>query len=358
MTSRERFLSAVSHVQPDRVPIGLRFSAELAQRLKDRLGFASDDELCDWAGIDLVTIRPKFRSPASDKYYADPTIEITLDGLHLDIYRIPYRHVQIEFQSYMEPANQPPLAAIQTIDELNAFAWPRADDWDYSQISDQLDVHRHRATWARSRGVFDLACLMRGTEQLMMDLVLDPEFASALFDRITDVLHSLTERTLIAGAGKYTFYEYNDDIAAQRAMMISPALWREFIQPRMARICDTIHHFGAHVRYHSCGSIHSIIGDLIAMGVDILNPIQPLAQDMDPVRLKREFGDRLTFDGGIDIQQLLPSGTVQDVRSEVRRLIDIVGKNGGYICAGSHTLQGDIPIENILALVEEAQRRA
>jgi len=357
MTSRERFLSALSHTPPDRVPIGLRFADDLAQRLKRHLGLHTDDELRDYAGIDLVTVRPTFRTPASDKYYADPTIEVTAAGLHLDIYRIPYRHVQTEFQSYMEPANQPPLANAQTIDDLDAFPWPRADDWDYSHIAAQLHTHRDRATWARSRGIFDLACLIRGTEQLMIDLMLTPEFASALLDRITDVLHTLTERTLAAGNGAYTFYEYNDDIASQRAMMISPALWRQFIQPRMAKICNTIHRFGARVRYHSCGSIYPIIRDLIDMGVDILNPIQPIAHDMDPFRLKHEFGQHLTFDGGIDIQQLLPTGTIPDVRHTVRRMIDIVGRSGGYILAGSHTLQGDIPLDNILALIDEAHRR-
>jgi uroporphyrinogen decarboxylase len=356
MNSRERVLAAVSHVRPDRVPIGLRFSPELTKGLKDRMGLKSDPELWNWVGQDLITVRPKFRSPAADKYYADPTIEITPEGHYLDIYRVPFRWVQTEYQAYMELVGRPPLAHIQTLAELENFPWPGLDLWDFSTIPGELELHREKATWARSRGLFEIACFMRGMEQLMTDFILDPDFAAGLMDRITEGLLAMVKKTLAAGRGGYVFYEYNDDIASQRAMLISPKLWREFIKPRMAKICDMIHSFNTRVRYHSCGSVYPIIPDLIEMGVDILNPIQPLAQDMDPFRLKKEFGDRLTLDGGIDIQFLLPKGSVGDVRREVRKMIDITGANGGYICAGSHTLQGDIPLENIIALVEEAQR--
>ncbi len=356
MNSRERFLTSVSHTQPDRAPIGLRFSPELTQRLKDKLGFTREEELWDWVGRDLVTVRPQFRRPASDKFYADPTLEITSDGLFLDIYRIPFRWVQTEFQNYMEPAGRPPLGQAQTIDELNAFPWPRPDLWDFSFIPSELETHRDKATWARSRGVFEISCFLRGMDQLMTDLVLDPDFAAALMDRVMECLLELTRKTLEAGRRQYAFYEYNDDVASQRAMLISPQMWREWLKPRMAQFCNLIHSYGAKVRYHSCGSVYAIIPDLIDIGVDILNPLQPLAQDMDPVRLKQEFGNRLAFDGGIDTQSLLPKGTVADVHREVRKILDIVGKNGGYICAGSHTIQADVSVENIIAIVEEAKK--
>ncbi len=356
MNSRERVLTALSHAQPDRVPIGCRFSPELTQRVKDKLGFRSDSELWDWVGRDLVTVRPKFRRPASDKYYADPTLEITPDGLYLDIYRVPFRWVQTEYQAYMELVGQPPLAKMERVDELENFAWPTPDLWDFSNIPSELESQRDKATWARSRGIFEISCFMRGMDQLMTDFVLDPDFATALMDRVTQGLLDLTRKTLEAGRGGYVFYEYNDDVASQRAMLISPNMWREFIKPRMARFCDLIHSFGAKVRYHSCGSVYPIIPDLLEIGVDILNPVQPLAQDMEPARLKKEFGDRLAFDGGVDTQFLLPKGTVQEVRRQVREMIDVVGKNGGYICSGSHTIQADVPVENIIAMVEEAKK--
>lgn len=356
MTSRERFLVAVSHLQPDRVPIGVRFAAELAHGLKTHLGLASDAELRDWVGLDLVTVRPAFRRPASDRFYADPTLEVTPDGLYLDIYRVPFRWIQTDCQAYMELAGFPPLADAQTVADLERHPWPTPELWDFSGIPGQLETYRDKATWARSRGMFEIACFLRGMDQFMMDLAGEPEFAEALLDRIADGLLELTRRTLEVGGGKYVFYEYNDDVASQRAMMISPEMWRQFIRPRMARFCDLIHSFGAKVRYHSCGSVYPIIPDLIEIGVDILNPVQPLARDMAPERLKKEFGSRLCFDGGIDTQVLLPKGTPADVRAAVRRMIDVVGKDGGYICSGSHTLQADVPLNNVIAMLEEARQ--
>jgi len=193
-------------------------------------------------------------------------------------------------------------------------------------------------------------------DNFMVDLALSPDFAGALMDHVTDGLLSLTRKTLEAGRDGYVFYEYNDDLGSQQAMLIDPRMWRDFIKPRMAKICDLIHSFGVKVRYHSCGSIRPIIPDLIEIGVDILNPIQPLATGMDPADLKKEFGRQLAFDGGIDTQLLLPKGTPEEIRVQARSYIETLGEDGGYILAGSHTLQADIPTENIIALVDEAKK--
>ena len=304
MTSRERVLAAVNHTQPDRVPISLRFAPAAMLKLKERLGM-TEPEVVEWIGVDLVTVRPSIRRPASDKLYADPTIEVTPEGLLLDIYRVPFREVRTEYQNYVELAGIPPLREAEHLDELNRYPWPQLDLWDFSTIPAALAANRHKATWARCRGVFEIAHFMRGMDRLMLDLTLNPEFANCLMDHIMECLLTLVRRTLEAGKGEYAIYEYNDDVASQRALLMSPTMWRELIKPRMAQVCKLIHQHGAKVRYHSCGAVYPIIPDLIEIGVDILNPVQPLATNMDPFRLKAEFGDRLTFDGGIDIQHLL-----------------------------------------------------
>jgi len=354
MNSKERVLAAINHIQPDRVPIDLRFVPEAMQNLKDKLGF-TDSQVWDWIGQDVVTVRPVFPNPASEKYYADPTIEVTPEGHYLDIYRVPFKEVKTEFQTYIEFTGDSPLKSCQSIEDLNGFQWPKTYAWDYSAISSKLEANRDKATWARSRGCFATAQLMRGMDTFLMDLALEPEFACTVLDHIMNFVMDDACCTLEAGEGKYTFYEYNDDVASQRGMLISPDMWRKLIKPRMANFCSLVHSYGVKVRYHSCGSIYAIIPDLIEIGVDILNPIQPLAVDMDPFRLKEEFGDKLTFHGAIDIQELLPNGSVQDVREQVRETIDIVGKEGGYILAGSHTIQADAKVENIIAMVEEAK---
>ncbi len=354
MTSKERVLAAINHIQPDRVPIDLRFVPEAMQKLKDNLGF-SEKDVWDWIKQDVVTVRPTFPNPASENRYADPTIEISEEGYYLDIYRVPFKEVKTGFQTYLEVAGEPPLQNYQTLDELKSFPWPTTAPWDYSTIPSALEANKDKATWARSRGCFTTAQMMRGMDTFLTDLALNPDFACCILDHIMAFVMDDARRTLEAGEGKYTFCEYNDDVASQRSMMMSPDMWREFIKPRTASFCDLVHSYGVKVKYHSCGSIYAVIPDLIEIGVDILNPIQPLATDMDPFRLKSEFGDRLCFHGGIDIQELLPNASEQEVHRQVRKMIDIVGKEGGYIMAGSHTIQADADVDNLIAMVEEAR---
>ena len=355
MTSRERVAAALRHTQPDRVPIDLRFAPEAMQKLSQFLA-CTETEVWEWIGQDVVTVRPVFHNPASEKHYADPTVEISEEGYYLDIYRVPFREISVGNQTYLEPAGEPPLKDYETARQLEAFPWPSAEDWDYSGIAYALESNRDKATWCRSRGCFQTAQLMRGTDTFLIDMALNPEFASCLLDHVMEFVMDDARRTLAAGAGEYTFCEYNDDVASQRSMLVSPDMWREYIKPRMADFCDLVHRYGAKVKYHSCGSVYAIIPDLIEIGVDILNPVQPLAANMDPFRLKDEFGNSLLFHGAIDIQHLLPRGSVWDVRRQVRKIVDYVGKDGGYILAGSHTIQADAKAENLVAMIEEAGR--
>ncbi len=357
MTSRQRVQAALEHRQPGRVPMELRFAPELSAKLARAVG-VTEAELPRWIGQDLVTVRPIFRQPASELRYADPTMNVTADGLYLDIYGVPFRRVTTEFQTYMELAGPPPLAQCDSIAALDDYPWPTADMWDYDNIPVELsalEASDGPAAWGHSRGCFEIAHFLRGMDNFMIDLSLNPEFACALMDHILEYLLAKAERILQAGQGRFALFEYNDDVASQRGMLLSPDMWREFIKPRMAKMCSLIHRYGARVKYHSCGSVYAILPDLIDIGVDVLNPVQPLAAGMNPFALKKEFGNRLCFHGGVDIQDLLPNATPEEVRRHVRRMIDDVGKGGGYILAGSHTIQADIPVQNILAMIEEAK---
>lgn len=355
MNSRERVTATVSHRQPDRVAIGPAFSREIVDALKARLGFQHDHEVWAWSGHDFAWIGPGFPQRASPVGYADPTIEVTADGLYLDIYRVPFKVVDTECQRYVELAGLPPLRDVQSVADLVGFPWPTADLWDYSGIPAALDANRDRATEGHSRGFFEIAHFMRGMDQFLVDLAADPELACAIMDRIIDHLLERARRMLAASAGGYVIFEYNDDVASQRGLFVSPEMWRRYQKPRMARFCALYHRYGAKVRYHSCGAVRAIIPDLVEIGVDILNPVQALAEGMDPFELKREFGRELTFHGGVDIQDFLIHATPQQVREHTRRLIDVVGKDGGLILAGSHCIQADTPVENVIALFETAK---
>lgn len=356
MTSKERIVAAVEHRQPDRVPIMLHFAPEAKARLQQWLGL-DERGFWQWCGQDMVQVGPGYRKAVSDVCYADPTIEVTSDGLYLDIWRVPFRQVRLESQTYVELAGLPPLAQARTVADLDHHPWPHADDWDYSNISDELAAKAQYAVRGHSRGFFEIAHFMRGMEEFLVDLALQPDFACDLMDRISAYLLERSRRILQAGGGQYTIFEYNDDVASQRGLFISPEMWRQYIKPRVAPFCDLAHRQGAKLRYHCCGSCREIIPDLIEIGVDILNPVQPLAEGMDPFELKRLYGSRITFDGAIDIQQLLPTASPAEVRRHTRRMIDIVGREGGYILGGSHNIQADCPDENIIAMVDEALQR-
>jgi len=138
-------------------------------------------------------------------------------------------------------------------------------------------------------------------------------------------------------------------------MLLSPELWRKHIKPYSEQLIRPFKDMGLKTFYHSCGSIVPVIEDFIEMGLDILDPIQPKAEGMNPEALKSRFGDRLAFHGGVDEQELLPRGTVDEVRNEVHRLIDILGQQGGYIICAAHAIQPDTPMENILAMYEAAK---
>lgn len=355
MTSRERVLTAVGHRQPDRLPIGPSFSPEILGALRQHLGFEHEDQVWGWSGNDFAYVGPSFRHGVSPICYADPTIEVTSDGLYLDIYRVPFQVVRTEFQTYVDIAGKPPLAGAQTPVDLATFPWPNADMWDYAGIPGGLEANRDKATECQSRGFFEIAHFMRGMDQFLVDLATDPAMACAIMDRIIEHLLERARRILVAGAGRYVIFEYNDDVAAQRGLVLSPEMWRKYLKPRMAKFCELYHRHGATVRYHSCGGVRAIIPDLIAIGVDILNPVQALAAGMDPFELKREFGRDLTLHGGVDIQDFLIHATPQQVVDHTRRLIDVVGNDGGFILAGSHSIQADTPVANVVALFETAK---
>ena len=353
MTARELVLAAINHQQPDRVPIGLRFAPEVERNLMEHLGVGKQ-ELYEFIGEDLVTIRPKFPSRVTDLRYADPTIEVTDDGELLDIWRVPFRHIENELQSYVELAGNPPLINLQKIEELRNFPWPTANAWDYSNIEPGLETHKEKATWGHSRGFFEIAHFMRGMDNFFVDLAANPNFACSLMDYIADYLLQKSKRILELSNGRFVIFEYNDDVATQQSLMISPDMWRKYIKPRMKKFCDLFHGYGAKVRYHCCGSCYEIIPDLIEMGVDVLNPIQPLAVNMDPFKLKKDFGNDICLHGGVDTQQLLPNASANEIYNHVKNLIDVVGKGGGFILGTGHRIQADTPIENILALIRAA----
>jgi uroporphyrinogen decarboxylase len=204
-------------------------------------------------------------------------------------------------------------------------------------------------------GPVHISQFQRGWAQWMEDLLARPAFAEGLMDRIMDFLVAVAQRALEEAGEFVDVVVFLDDIGGQRAPLFRPELYRRMIKPRHRRLVETARRYGKPVLWHTCGAVVPLIPDLIDIGVDALNPVQVSAKDMDPARLKREFGKDLAFWGGIDTHRVLPSGTPEDVRRAVAQAVSVLGERGGYVVAAVHNIQPDVPPENIAALFENTR---
>ena len=308
-----------------------------------------DEEALAWSGSDG---RPLIAGPAPGTLARDLSAEAYVDGWGCLWERRPGA-------IYYEVVDSPIRTA--TIDDLDRFPWP-----DLAHLSRFAGL-RAKAKAIQDAGYavvalsgvspFEQAYMCRGIEQWMVDLAGDPDFAVALMRKITDLMQASVIQ-LLEEAGDYIdVLITGDDLGGQTSTLISPTMYRRLIKPFHMELMAAIkQRTKAKIFYHSDGNIYSLLGDLIEIGVDLLNPVQVSAGDMgDTARLKREFGDRLSFCGAIDTGRVLPFGTPADVRAEVRRRIQDLAPGGGYILASVHCIQPDVPLENVLAMLDEAQ---
>jgi uroporphyrinogen decarboxylase len=247
-----------------------------------------------------------------------------------------------------------PLAAFKDRQELENYNFP--DPFASGRFDEaRQTVHTYGEHYAiigdLECTIFETAWYLVGLEKFLLDLVNDESYVQPLLDRILEINLETGKRLITLGADMIWA---GDDFGGQEGMIMSPELWRRIFKPRIKYLFEELKSVNADIKlaWHSCGSVRPIIADFIEIGLDILNPIQPLASQMDPFILKSEFGKDLILFGGIDIQQLLPSGSPAEIKDDVRRKIDVLGKDGGYIIAPAHNLQDDTPVENILAFFE------
>ena len=309
MTSKERVRATIAHKSVDRLALDFHAREEVYAAMQQRLGVTTNEAVERALGSDLRRVRPVHPGEVSQIRYADPTVRITADGLYRDIWGVGFRVSESGHGAYADVVDYP-LRHAETLDDLKKHVFPRAEDLDYSTIADQARKHADKWVWFNARGIFEVSWFLRGFEEFLMDLASEPAKACFLLDAVLAYQKDRARRMLEAGRGLIDMVEYNDDMGTQQNLFMSATMWREFIKPRMEDFIRTCKgEFGVKIRYHSCGAIRPIIGDLIEIGVDLLNPIQTLAAGMDPQELQREFGGRIVFNGGIDTQELLPRAT-------------------------------------------------
>ena len=203
-----------------------------------------------------------------------------------------------------------------------------------------------------------MACDLRSMENFMMDMMMEPEFAGALLDRVTDTIIGLTRNYIEAAGDALDMIELpGDDYAANDNLIFSPQLFRQMIRPRLERIVAAVREVRPEIAImlHSDGAIGKLVPDFIEMGIDVVHPLEPVA-GMDPAQIKRDYGDRISFLGGVDISHAMP-GTLEDVRADVDRCLRDLAPGGGYILAPCNHLQADVPAENVVELYRYAAEK-
>lgn len=286
-----------------------------------------------------------------------PSMVERSDGAWADEWGIVYRRVGYYSQIVGNPLRQATLAEIERYKGPDPADPGRTDGVaDHARkLSEETDFAL--SAKSVSGGIFLTCCRLRGMDQFLIDMIADKPAAKALLARVEEAVLDLTQ-VLLEAVGPYVhMVETQDDLGTQRAPMISPALYRELIQPCHARLSALIKKKiagRAKVFMHSDGSVFDLIPDIIDAGIEVLNPIQPRAAKMTPERLKSSFGDRLVFHGGLDQQDVIPRGTPEEAEAHVQRVIKILAPGGGYIFSPCHNLQPDVPAENIIAIYRAA----
>ena len=347
MLPRERVLTALAHQTPDKVPTDFWAVEEIWDRLKRHFGTERKDELLDHLGVDIRRARPDYIGPPI-RYLEDGSYDLP-DGTHR-------RKVANQFGVHEEYAGFP-LSECESVEEILAWdRWPDAGHYDWEGFSQKIgQKHERYFIKLELGGPFERAWSLRGYERYLMDMAAEPEIPHAIMERLTRYYIDFVTRAMEAAGDKIDLVYTWDDIATQNSLLMSPQMWEEFVRPYHVRIDRVIHGYGKRVMYHSCGAVRPMIPRLMELPIDVLNPLQPLAAGMSDLEgIKGEFGDRLTFHGAIDIQELLPHGTPEEVEREVRRVISVLGRDGGYILCSAHFIQADTPLENVLALYRAA----
>lgn len=343
LTPRERWLAVLRREQPERIPMDYWATAEATAKLKKYLGCETDETLFERLHIDrVISVGPKYKGPPLSK--------------DTDMFGCQYKEVDYGTGRYSECISHP-LAQYKNVEEIKRhYKWPAEDRWDYASIKEEIKGFEVYPIQGGGSEPFLTYKNLRGQEHGLMDLILYPEIVHYCLDKLFSLAYTNTLRIYESIPGQVMISYVAEDMGGQEDLMFSPQQIREFLLPWMKRMIDLAHQAGVYVFHHSDGAIRSIIPDMIGMGIDVLNPIQWRCKGMEREGLKRDFGDKLIFHGGVDNQYTLPFGSVDEVKQEVLDNLKILGKGGGYILAPCHNIQAISPPENIVAMYETGYR--
>jgi uroporphyrinogen decarboxylase len=342
MTKRERVRAAIEHRQPDKVPWNIRLTEPALIRLADH---RDDPRLAEpqffhkWVGNHLKVVGPR------GKGLFHGLEEEVKPGLWCDGWGVIWDTRGL----YGEGEWGRPVNCVLPEPTLANYSFPDPPSpEDFAHYPSFIQDNREYFIMGSEGHLFEVAWALRGMENFLMDMVLNPGFVDDLLEGITEYYLAVIDQSV-----KYDIdaFAFGDDWGSQKmGLIMGPKHWRRYLKPRLARMFERVHAVGKFVHLHSDGDVSAIFEDLIDIGLDVYNPFQP--EIMDVYEMKRKYGDLLCFHGGIGIQKLLPFGSPQQVRAETGCMIQEVGAGGGYILAPSHSVLADTPMENLVALIE------
>lgn len=330
----------------------------------ERFGARTQTELRERLGLDVEYARAVYVGPKAG------------DGV--GVFGTPVEGVYgAEGVGYGGARGGYPLEEADSIADIENFAWPNPDDFDYAVLptllrkipddkAKRIDLKYGIAhegqpieECAESGPWIPLLCTLFdlfGFENALVRLSLEPRIMEAAIKKTEEFTLEFARRSLEAGKGLADILYYGDDFATQRGLMISPEQWRRFLKPTYRKVFELAKGYGLKVWFHSCGTFRPVLPDLIECGMDVWETVQVHLKGNEPQVLKREYGKDITFYGAISTQTTLPHGTPEDIRAEVRERIRVLGRGGGYICGSDHGIMPDVPIENVLAMLDEVRR--
>jgi uroporphyrinogen decarboxylase len=376
MNSRERVMLAMNHKEPDRIPI------DLGGSICSSIHKNAYIELKKYLGMDLEEIKmadyvqqlPYLDQALLERFDVDfrmvqlpaataADVDIFEEG---DYYAFIDRwgsklHMPKEGGLYFDWVDFPIKEA--TMRALDNYTWPQPDPPEYNaQLREQAGHLYQETDYALvgsaviGGGIFEQPARTMGLENFFMALVSEPQFADRLMGQITDIYIESCDNYLDQVGEYLQVFTYWDDVCGQNGWLIAPDVYRKMVKPKQRRLVEAIKRkTEAKIYYHSCGAVFDLIPDLIELGFDILNPVQVSARGMDTRRLKKEYGQDIVFwGGGVDTQHVLPFGKPEEVADEVKRRIDDLAPDGGFVFAAVHNIQALVPPENIVAAFETA----
>ncbi len=332
MLRRDRVIAALEHREPDIVPWNISFTISAAEKMREH--FAG--EFPDCVGNHLAVIEPR-----------TPDAWTRLDE---DTWRDEFG---VEWDRSVDKDIGVPRNRMVPERSLDGIRFPEIENGRFDGLARFCEENSDRfRVGAIGFSLFERAWTMRGMAELFVDMMEAPGFVDEFLDAICDwnvaVVREMCDYEIDA-------VHFGDDWGSQRGLLMGPELWRRFIRPRLERMYGEARKHGKRVFCHSCGDVREVLGDLIEMGLSCFNPFQP--EVMQPEETKDRYGDRLSFWGGISTQKTLPYGSPDDVKREARSRMETIGRGGGYILAPAHDTPKDVPLENMLALLQAVKEQ-